>query len=351
MVKLLFLDMDGAGANSWNDIEKYWNAMRRKGLSHKEISKAYDKKFKDGLEAIFPDKARLVSKIIAETDAKIIWSTSWRLCEPYKNNIQCAREMLLRHNMPGNALIGYTPDLDNYGFRADEIKKYLEQNYPDPSSCRCAVLDDWDEAGYDLPDNCRFFQTREKRGLTFAIAERIINYLNNTNFTGVNMIELTKHCRVVNNYVFFLKGPFSQWYQAGMEENGIVFNCCEQYMMYHKAVLFRDKITAERILNSSDPYEQKRLGRMVRNFVPSLWDKHKENIVFQGNYLKFTQNADLRAYLMSTGERIIVEANKYDPIWGIGMFSDDRNLLRTELWGQNLLGKAIMKVRERFLME
>jgi ribA/ribD-fused uncharacterized protein len=45
-------------------------------------------------------------------------------------------------------------------------------------------------------------------------------------------------------------------------------------------------------------------------------------------------------------ERIIVEANKYDPIWGIGMFSDDRNLLRTELWGQNLLGKAIMKVRE-----
>jgi predicted NAD-dependent protein-ADP-ribosyltransferase YbiA (DUF1768 family) len=28
------------------------------------------------------------------------------------------------------------------------------------------------------------------------------------------------------------------------------------------------------------------------------------------------------------------------------MFSDDRNLLRTELWGQNLLGKAIMKVRE-----
>ena len=43
MVKLLFLDMDGAGANSWNDIEKYWNSMRRKGLSHKEISKAYDR--------------------------------------------------------------------------------------------------------------------------------------------------------------------------------------------------------------------------------------------------------------------------------------------------------------------
>lgn len=165
------------------------------------------------------------------------------------------------------------------------------------------------------------------------------------------MIELTKHCRVVNNYVFFLKGPFSQWWKAEMVERGILFNCCEQYMMYHKAILFRDRTTAERILNSTDPYEQKRLGRVVKNFDAAVWDQHKESIVFQGNFLKFTQNPDLKLYLMSTGDKVIAEANKYDSIWGIGMFADDRNLLRTELWGENLLGKAIMKVRERFLME
>lgn len=159
------------------------------------------------------------------------------------------------------------------------------------------------------------------------------------------MIALTKHCRIVNNYVFFLKGPFSQWWQAPMQENGISFNCCEQYMMYHKAVLFHDEVTARKILASQEPYEQKRLGRVVRNFDEHVWNQHKEKIVLQGNLLKFSQNEDLLQYLQSTGERIIVEANKYDRIWGIGMFADDKDLLRTEKWGQNLLGKAIMMVR------
>ena len=178
MVKLLFLDMDGAGANSWNDIEKFWNNMAEKGFSPKQIRKAYDKEFAEGLEAIFPSKARLVSKIIAETDAKIVWSTSWRLCEPYKSSIDSARDMLTRHGMPGGALIGYTPDLGQYAYRGLEIRKYLEQNFPDPGSRRCAVLDDIDEAGFRLPDNCRFFQTGERRGLTRAAAQRIIDWLN-----------------------------------------------------------------------------------------------------------------------------------------------------------------------------
>ena len=160
------------------------------------------------------------------------------------------------------------------------------------------------------------------------------------------MLELTKHCRLVGNYVFFLKGPFSQWFMAEMEENGLVFNCCEQYMMYRKALLFGDSLTAAKILGSCDPAEQKRLGRTVRNFDNRIWDQHKKEIVFRGNMLKFSQNEELKQYLLSTGNRTLVEANKHDRIWGIGMYSDDRQLLRTELWGKNLLGKILMEVRE-----
>ena len=178
MLKLLFLDMDGAGANSMTDIDAYWRKMEKKSLPLKAIQRAYDKKFNYGLEAIFPRKARLVSKIIADTDAKIVWSTTWRLCEPYKNNMQLTRRMLLKHNMPGDALIGYTPDLGPEAFRCQEITAFLAQHYPDQASCRCAVLDDWDEAGYELPGNCRFFQTNEQYGLTFSIARKIIKYLN-----------------------------------------------------------------------------------------------------------------------------------------------------------------------------
>ena len=344
MEKILFLDMDGAGANSTNDIDKFWDKMEQKGLSPKEIRRAYDKEFGKGLEAIFPAKAELVSKIIAETGAKIVWSTSWRLCEPYINNIQSARQMLTRRGMPGHALIAYTPDLRGYGCRGQEIRKYLEQHFTDPASYRSAVLDDTAEAGFDLPASCRFFRTRERQGLTSAIAQRIINWLNRKE---EQEIELEKHCRLVDNYLFFLNGPLSQWYPAEIEEEGIVFNCCEQYMMFYKAILFNDEVSAAKILDTAEPREQKRLGRQVKNFNARIWNCRKQEIVFQGNYLKFTQHPSLKHYLLNTGKRIIAEANKHDSIWGIGMFADDRNLLRKELWGKNLLGTILMEVRAK----
>ena len=43
---------------------------------------------------------------------------------------------------------------------------------------RVAVLDDVDEAGMGLPDNCRFFQTKSYSGLTEKITKDIVRYLN-----------------------------------------------------------------------------------------------------------------------------------------------------------------------------
>lgn len=158
-------------------------------------------------------------------------------------------------------------------------------------------------------------------------------------------IEVTKHCRILDKYIFFLKGPLCQWHKALMKENGIEYNCCEQYMMYQKAILFKDYDTATKILLSSIPREQKDLGRQVKNFNQTIWDKEKENIVFNGNYLKFSSHEYLKQYLYDTYPHQIVEANAYDKIWGIGMFQDDPNVLNTNIWGQNLLGKTLMKVR------
>lgn len=49
-------------------------------------------------------------------------------------------------------------------------------------------------------------------------------------------------------------------------------------------------------------------------------------------------------YLLSTGNREIVEASPVDNIWGIG-FSSDNAMENVDKWGQNLLGKTLMKVR------
>ena len=48
MVKLLFLDMDGAGANSAKDIADYVKKLKKRGYSIREIQKKYDKKFACG---------------------------------------------------------------------------------------------------------------------------------------------------------------------------------------------------------------------------------------------------------------------------------------------------------------
>ena len=160
------------------------------------------------------------------------------------------------------------------------------------------------------------------------------------------MINWKQYCRIEKDYIFFLKGPFSQWWKSPFEENGISYVNCEQYMMYHKAKLFKDEENATLILKSKFPSEHKSLGRMVKNFDETIWDNFKFNIVCSGNYLKYIQNEELKEILKNTGNKILVEANKKDNIWGIGMYSDDVNLFNTNMWGKNLLGKALMKVRK-----
>lgn len=45
---------------------------------------------------------------------------------------------------------------------------------------------------------------------------------------------------------------------------------------------------------------------------------------------------------------VIVEAGPVDPIWGIGLAADSPDARHPERWrGHNLLGKALMDVRDR----
>ncbi|MEI0496343.1 NADAR family protein [Brachyspira intermedia] len=143
------------------------------------------------------------------------------------------------------------------------------------------------------------------------------------------------------------KSSLSQWYIKDFKENDLVFNCMEKYMMYNKALLFDDKDIANEILNTNQPKAIKELGRKVKNFNDELWDKMKYKIVFIGNYYKFSQNTDLRNFLLSTKNKVLVEASPYDKVWGIKMKYDDENIENPFCWkGENLLGFALMEVRD-----
>ncbi|MFK4132436.1 NADAR family protein [Pseudomonas luteola] len=142
---------------------------------------------------------------------------------------------------------------------------------------------------------------------------------------------------------------FSNWHIRPFVLKGITFNCGEQAMMYSKAMLFGDAVTAQKIMLLQDPREQKAEGKRVKNFKEEKWHEHREKIIAAILYHKFTQHEDFKKLLLSTQGTEIVEASPYDRIWGIGMGQNDPNLMDRSRWGQNLLGKCLMKVREHIL--
>ncbi|MGE8556385.1 MAG: NADAR family protein [Chryseobacterium jejuense] len=143
------------------------------------------------------------------------------------------------------------------------------------------------------------------------------------------------------------KSCFSQWFTGKFEEDGIVYKTAEHYMMAGKARLFNDAEILEKIVQAPTPNQVKALGRKVKNFDPKVWNEHKYEIVKQGNLLKFSQNNKYKDFLLSTGDKILVEASPYDTIWGIGMVETDSRAENPLLWnGENLLGFALMEVRD-----
>ena len=143
------------------------------------------------------------------------------------------------------------------------------------------------------------------------------------------------------------KAVLSQWYESKFEIDGVVYNSAEQYMMAQKAKLFGDITIYKKILNANSPAHAKALGREVRGFDEEIWTLNRFNIVVEGNLAKFNQNVKLKEYLISTKNRILVEASPKDYIWGVGLDERDYNITNPKKWrGLNLLGFALMRVRD-----
>lgn len=158
--------------------------------------------------------------------------------------------------------------------------------------------------------------------------------------------------RSTDTHMYFLTGPFSQWhpseFQACLTPGGreLRFSHAEQYMMAGKALLFGDHDTLAKIMDAGHPRDQKELGRMVSNFDPAVWNAHAQEIVYQGNLAKFSQDQDLRDYLMASGDRHLVEGAWYDRVWGVALAWNDDQILDPANWkGMNWLGECLMRVR------
>lgn len=145
----------------------------------------------------------------------------------------------------------------------------------------------------------------------------------------------------------FLSGPFSNWYPSNFQILNMEFNCMEQFMMFAKAGLFDDEETAKKIIESKDPKEQKALGRQIKNFDLITWHIECRRIVKAGLMAKFSQNKDLYERLAETKGYLLVEGNKNDKIWGVGLDYRDPLIYDMSNWqGFNYLGFLLTDIRQ-----
>ncbi len=163
----------------------------------------------------------------------------------------------------------------------------------------------------------------------------------------------------VFEYIFFWDEPkrdivdiscLNQWYKATFfsAEDKEEFLTAEHYMMYKKAIFFKDDNIAKKILETKSPREVQLLGREVKNYDDKLWQNISFDVVVSGNLKKFENDKEIKEYLLSTCDKILVEASPIDTIWGIGLGKNDKKAINPKIWlGKNKLGFALMEVRKR----
>ncbi|MGA4543901.1 NADAR family protein [Uniformispora flossi] len=143
-------------------------------------------------------------------------------------------------------------------------------------------------------------------------------------------------------------GCLSQWYPSPFTVDGVTYATAEHWMMAGKARMFGDATAEKRAVKATHPKEAKAVGREVRGFDEATWVAGRFALVVAGNVAKFGQDPALRAFLLGTGSRVLVEASPRDRIWGIGLGAQNENADRPENWrGLNLLGFALMETRAR----
>lgn len=167
--------------------------------------------------------------------------------------------------------------------------------------------------------------------------------------------------RVTDTHVYFWGSCFSNFYKAETKINldtGIcditditTFPTSEHAYMAYKAVAFSD-LGALFMLQSEakkHPAEAKKIGRSVKNFNQKIWDQIKYDRMYKAVYAKFSQNLEIKKLLLDTETRTLVEASPIDKVWGVGLHYDDDAVLDDSNWkGENLLGRVLMDVRQRF---
>ena len=143
------------------------------------------------------------------------------------------------------------------------------------------------------------------------------------------------HFPVSEPLYFYTKTmPFwglSNFAPPGIERQGVYWPTVEHYFQAQK---FSEPAARDRIKRAVTPKEARALGQSRDYKIRSDWDVVREQIMLTGLRLKF-KNPEAKTLLLSTQDRVLVEASPFDYFWAAGQDGT----------GLNRLGHLLMQVR------
>ena len=117
-----------------------------------------------------------------------------------------------------------------------------------------------------------------------------------------------------------------------------------KYLCYKKASLFDSNDVAKEI-SKSDPKLMRNRASRLANLNAKTWEVKFGEILTTALHAKFSQDDDLKAELLSTGDTAIGEACSHDLLFGIGLSLHNPNAMDISRWrGFNLHGMKLMEI-------
>jgi len=132
----------------------------------------------------------------------------------------------------------------------------------------------------------------------------------------------------------------------------MVYHCAKQALAAEQATVFGDDEGFRRIMDAETPAEVSYSRNDAKKATEEDWAMTTKRKLYDIQEAKFRQYPELQSRLLSTGEAILAAYLPGDTLLGIGISTDDVRAKNPIHWrGQNLLGTALMELRQLFRVE
>ena len=151
-----------------------------------------------------------------------------------------------------------------------------------------------------------------------------------------------------DDILVFNSGPLSNFHRCDVSMGPLTFSSSEHAYQFRACEEHLRADLAEMVLKARTPGEAKRIASQIKDEDPNVnWHVIKYDVMRDVLMAKINSNQEIKAYLMSTGDRLLVEASPSDSFWGSG-FSHalTRSTLPEKYPGKNMLGRLLCEIRD-----